>query len=113
MEHYLGKYEYVDEIRRKLAVAGLSYFDFHDPKLLSNSDYEFLDGYHGGEITYVKILQLLFKQVPELRYYLNEPYISGVTKNYQNLAMIPHEKLNHIKEVDFLGLRCQKLLARN
>lgn len=113
MEDYWGKYAYVNELRRKLEVAGLSYFDFHDPKVLSSSDCEFLDGYHGGEITYVKILQLLSKQVPELLYYLNEPYIASVTKNYQNLAMVPQEKLDYIKEVDFLGIGCHKSLTGN
>ncbi|MGH8453678.1 MAG: hypothetical protein ACRESW_03925, partial [Nevskiales bacterium] len=45
-----NSYAYIDDMRHKLTAAGLTVFNFHDPRAIGSSDCEFIDGSHGGDI---------------------------------------------------------------
>lgn len=51
-----GRYKYIDELRRVLADQyGPRFFDYFDLRGIS-PDSEFLDGFHGGEVTYMRMV---------------------------------------------------------
>ena len=47
----------LDDLHDHLQQSGYAYYDFSDPKLLDSSGCEFVDGFHGGFVTYLRILQ--------------------------------------------------------
>lgn len=55
-----GKYGYVDKIYSEISPIFTKYdyeiFDFSSVSILGSNDMETLDGFHGGEVTYLKLL---------------------------------------------------------
>ena len=82
--------------------------DFHDPRSLQTSDCEFIDGMHGGDLLYAKMLQEIARRDPRLAPYVDEAYIAKVAHDYSDLAMIPKKDITSEPETDFLKLGCRK-----
>lgn len=104
---HLQNFTLIEDLRKKLNKAGILYYDFHDPKFLSINDCEFLDGTHGGEVLYARILEWMADHEPQLKHHLRNEYVHAVGKYYRNLAMIPNE-ITSSPEIDFLGIGCGK-----
>lgn len=51
-----GRYGYVDEWRKRMRRRHPAFFDYTSVASISGQDCEFLDYYHGGEVTYMRIL---------------------------------------------------------
>jgi hypothetical protein len=49
----------VNEVRRRLATLPVLTFDFHDPAILGTDPCEFVDGIHGGEVTYLRVIDAI------------------------------------------------------
>lgn len=82
--------------------------NFFDPSILPHSsDCEFYDGFHGGDITYARILLELAKQQPSFATYLNLEVIQKTLKNKSGYAY-SGEHFKHLKELDFLQIGCKK-----
>lgn len=107
MKEYNPQFQYIDDLRQRLLNEDLKVYDFHDPAKLSSSDCEFLDGIHGGEVTYAKILRQLGQAEAKLQPFLNVEYLNWVSKMASDLAMVPSLNKNEI-EVDFLKIGCDK-----
>lgn len=107
MRDYSEHYRFLDELRSKLTDNGLEYFDFHDPHILNTSDCEFIDGIHGGDVVYARILKHISDRNSGLQEQVNMPFLERAISDYQNLAMIPQDKMK-LLETDFLKLGCNK-----
>ena len=57
MARMADKYDYIEELRLQLPGASEHYYDFLDHRSFGSSDCEFIDGKHGGEVTYLRLLQ--------------------------------------------------------
>lgn len=112
MKSYESQFKYITDLTEKLTKMGLKVHNFHDPENLKSSDCEFLDGIHGGEITYVKILRQLALAEPALLSHVNLEYLAWVESKGNNLAMIPMKGTSDI-EVDFLKIGCDKSAQHN
>ncbi len=112
MKDYHTQFQYISDLRQRLINEGVKIYDFHDPVMLSSSDCEFLDGIHGGEVTYAKILLKLGQAHEKLQPYLNLKYLSWVSVAANDLAMVPSNKRSQI-EVDFLKIGCEKSAQYN
>jgi hypothetical protein len=101
------EFRFIDDLRLKLKTADLDFADFHDGNQLG-SDCEFIDGIHGGDITFAKILLEIGKRDHAFENYVNIVYLQRMTREYENFAMIPSAFTTE-KEVDFLKIGCVKI----
>jgi hypothetical protein len=104
------KYAYIDELRLMLSELKEHYYDFYDPRSFSSGDCEFVDGEHGGEVTYLRLL-LAMSQDPSsgLSPYLKHEKIVQCIENYRGKAMVPPPFYKQpYTEGDFLELGCKK-----
>lgn len=110
MTEMADKYAYIAEVRRKLPGTIEAYYDFWDPRSFGSSDCEFLDGEHGGEITYLRIIRQIGQDPASgLGPYLNHARIANNIKQYRGKAMVPPAFYKQTyTEPDFLGLGCNK-----
>lgn len=100
------QYQYIQELKIQLQAKGIHIYDFHDPITLPTDDCEFIDGYHGGDVVYLKILKKIAEDDPSqlLVQYLMIPELD----RYQHFAFFPHPNKAVVAEVDFLQLGCKK-----
>jgi len=99
-------YEYIYVLTKRLENLGV-FFNFHDSSILKTNDCEFIDGFHGGGVTYARLLS-----------YINERHflpVSDDLNKYINLNMGNSlVRMNEIEisanfnEIDFLGIGCHK-----
>lgn len=105
------KFAYFGELRKNLADAAkryqFGYFDFHDPRPLGSSDCEFLDGIHGGEILYNRLLRQMALHNADLGRMVDMPRLEKEIKIYGGNA----SRLG-AGETDFLDLGCKKFRGR-
>ena len=104
------KYAYIDELKLKLPELCKSHYDFLDPRSFGSGDCEFIDGEHGGEIMYLRILQEIGRDPASgLSPYLNHARIAAGIEQYRGKTMVPPSFYKQpYAEPDFLGLGCKK-----
>lgn len=76
----------------------------------NNTDCEFIDGFHGGDITYAKIISVISDRDSTAKEYVDIDYLAGLIKGNSGMAGPITTKLFSINEVDFLKIGCQKEL---
>lgn len=102
-------YSYIEKFKKACLKNNISIYDFTNPKIMVDAnDCEFIDGFHGGDVLYAKILLRLLKQEPLLSDYINRSYLEDVVFRYNGLAMIPNKNICINREIDFLQLGCSK-----
>jgi hypothetical protein len=105
LNEYKKNYRYIDEFRHKITEFGG--YDYHNPSLFDSNDCEFIDGFHGGDVTYQRILLDLSKKDDIIKNIIN---IKELQKNINEFkgrsTTIDNTSIS--KEVDFLELECKK-----
>jgi hypothetical protein len=103
-------YAYIDELRAMFPELSKLSYDFFDPRSFGSSDCEFIDGIHGGEITYLRILLEISKDPASgLSPYLNLDKIVKCIDRYRGKAMVPPPFYKQpYTERDFIELGCNK-----
>lgn len=97
----------VNEVRRRLATLPALAFDFHDPHSIGTNDCEFIDGTHGGEVTYLRVLGAIAADPSShLAAAVNRPMIQLLVAENAGHATVRRE--GRAAEADFNGLGCQK-----
>ena len=105
----MGKnYQYISDIKVKFHQNNLSFYDYTDPSVIDSFDCEFMDGFHGGEVTYARILRDLSRKVAFLNDFADQALLSEYINKYEGKAFIPDEEITDNIEIDFLGLGCKK-----
>ena len=110
MDSMGDNYAYIDELRAMLPEVSKHYYDFYDPRSFGSSDCEFIDGEHGGEIMYLRMMLEISKDPASgLSPYLNLDKIVKCIDQYRGKAMVPPPFYKQpFTEVDFLELGCNK-----
>lgn len=103
-----NRYAYLKKLPLALQRSGLDVSNFTDSGELGGNDCEFVDGFHGGELTYVRILEKLAVKFPVLKNELDNDEIQGALSRWSGFAMVPNQALTDRQEVDFLGIGCNK-----
>ena len=104
-------YAYISAFRDRIKTMTVERYDFSDPGSLGSDDCEFVDGVHGGEIVYQRILAEIVRRNPQsaiaplvssadLRRSIKQS--SGRTLSAESAAKYS------LAETDFLGLGCVK-----
>lgn len=104
------KYGYLSRLFLQAKDLGID--NFFNPNLIAgSSDCEFYDGFHGGDITYARILLELSKRHPKFLQSLNLDAITSSIKLKKNHAY-SGEHFKNLKELDFLQIGCDKSADR-
>ena len=105
----MGKsYAYVRDLKRQLDKAGVVYADYTDATAIGSIDCEFVDGFHGGEITYARILKDMARGNDDLRSLLNLTFLETLITENAGRACSPESIPGSLPEIDFLELGCSK-----
>lgn len=100
----------IASLKKRLAKDHIPIYDFTEAeKHIKTSNCEFVDGFHGGDVLYAKILKYLNSKENILTAYVNEKYIDTISNQFNGFAMIPNPKITLKKETDFLDENCPKL----
>lgn len=89
---------------------GARVFDFTDPATIGSADCEFVDGFHGGEVTYMRILDAIanFGGSFLARAIDRDMVASLIESNVGHARVAELRPGNMPAEVDFLDLGCDK-----
>jgi hypothetical protein len=101
---------YVAQVRAYLAGLEVESYDFLDPALLGANDCEFVDGFHGGEVVYQRILLAIVEANPAsaLAPLLDAAALAAATAS-PGRALGPESAREYsAREADFLELGCTK-----
>jgi hypothetical protein len=101
-------YNYMKDLKNKLRLRGVKYYDLQNSLIYHSNSCEFIDGFHGGEITYQRILLEIAKQDKNLSNILKIDEIKKNIKKYTGLAQPSIQELTRSKELDFLSIGCKK-----
>lgn len=97
----------VNEVRRRLATLPALTFDFHDPASLGTDPCEFVDGIHGGEVTYLRVIDAIAADPSShLNSAVDRALIRKLIDANKGHATVARE--GRVPEADFNSLGCQK-----
>jgi hypothetical protein len=99
----------LDQMNERLAGIGHPVFNFHDPTALGSSECEFLDGFHGGRVTYLRMLRAILRSGKTgLGSYVDAAEIDRLITENAGHAMLKTDFRPGEPETDFLELGCKK-----
>jgi len=99
----------LNEMDERLAGIGTPVFNFHDPTVLDSSECEFIDGFHGGRVTYLRMLQAILRSgTTGLGGYVDAAEIDRLIAENAGHAMLKENIRPGEPETDFLELGCKK-----
>lgn len=101
-------YKYFKELHNYLDKNKIKYYDFTNPATFGSNDCESIDGFHGGDVAYARILLKIADKDETLNKYINRNYLEESIKKNKNHAVIFDANKYKFKETDFLGLGCKK-----
>jgi len=105
LERQSSDYPVRQQIRAFLRQNQIAFLDMEDPATIPASHCEFIDGFHGGDVVYTRMLPLIAQHIPSL---VREDRIQTTLANAGGKAMIPDARVTDEPEVDFLRLGCKK-----
>lgn len=97
-----------NRVRKELKVLFPFIYDYHDPSVIDSGPCEFLDSWHGGEITYLRILKDIAKTEPSLAKFLDLQNINHLIDSNKGQAEIMRSGYPIKNEIDYLKIGCLK-----
>ena len=101
-------YPHLFRDRDALLARGIEVMDFTDPRTFAATDCEFVDGFHGGEVVYARILRDMADRWSSLLAYVDMDKINAVIRDWRGHALVPDPRLTDRPEVDFMRSDCPK-----
>lgn len=108
MRERQAAYPHLFSLYTALMERGIDVMDFTDPRKFGSSDCEFVDGFHGGEVTYARILRDLVDRYHALVTYVDVERVNRVLKEWKGHATVYDERVTLLPEVDFMNMSCPK-----
>lgn len=103
-QHYPQLFQLVDNLRQR----GIEVMDFTDPRRFGSSDCEFVDGFHGGDVVYARLLRDMADRYPALLPYVQIEELDSDIRHWSGYAMVPDARVTSLPEVDFMNFQCPK-----
>lgn len=103
-----SQYPQLFTLYENLRQRGIEVMDFTDPRRFGSGDCEFVDGFHGGEVTYARILRDMADHYPALLPYVDIEALDRDIRDWRGQAMVPNQKVTALPEVDFMNFECPK-----
>ena len=101
-------YPHLFELRNALLARGIDAMDFTDPRSFASNDCEFFDGFHGGEVTYARMLRDMADRWPMLLRHVNMEKIQSTIREWRGHALVFDERVTSRPEIDFMNFNCPK-----
>jgi hypothetical protein len=99
----------LEEMNARMSGIGHPVFDFHDPTALGSSECEFIDGFHGGRVTHLRMLRaIVHSGRTNLGDYVDVGEIDRLIAENAGYALFKHDLRDGDVETDFLELGCVK-----
>lgn len=108
MREHEDAYPHLFRLRDALLARGIDVMDFTDARTFASGDCEFFDGFHGGEVTYARLLRDMADRWPALLAYVNMDKINETLRDWRGYALVPDARLTGRPEVDFMHFNCPK-----
>lgn len=110
MNNFDSKYNFIKEFKELVKNSAVENYDYHDMRKFVNDSCEFIDGFHGGDVIYQRILKDIYNQDSILKKHINIDLISSYIKKNEGkvLSIFNESKYKSTKEVDFLEIGCKK-----
>jgi hypothetical protein len=105
------QYAYMPQARAALASLPIKVYDFFESQSLQNSDCEFADGLHAGDITYQRMLLNMTDAEPSglLAATIRRTELATNIRTFAGSAVTPMPTDGYrYPETDFLGIGCRK-----
>ena len=83
-------------------------FDFHDARAIGSGPCEFIDVWHGGEVTYLRILRALANSDTQIAAAIDTDKVTALISANVGRAEIVRSGYPIQHEVDFFGIGCTK-----
>ncbi|WP_300732382.1 hypothetical protein [uncultured Helicobacter sp.] len=101
------EYQYVNELFFTLQRLKINFFNYHNSAILHNDNCEFIDGFHGGDIFYARILRNMAEKSQTLMPYVNILYLNEIIDSHAG-KVFSKDNISYFYEQDFLSLGCKK-----
>ena len=104
-------YLYLNEFISYVLSVDAPVFNYHDLSVLTEDDCECIDGFHGGDVIYKRILLDIYNSmsVPEFNAILNIEDIRSDIQQFSGKVLTVNAGDNYLlSEIDFLELDCDK-----
>lgn len=108
LDRYRDQYGYFAELRTILRDAGVDFFDFEDAPFPVSNDCEFVDGFHGGDVTNARMILTMAEKDAGIRSFVYIPSLEATIKRNQGRASIRDARVMNEEEKDFLKIGCRK-----
>lgn len=102
------RYPQLFRLREVLEARGLAVMDFTNPRRFGASDCEFVDGFHGGDVVYARILRDMADRYAALLAYVDIQKLNDDIRDWAGHAMMPDARVTTLPEVDFMQFQCDK-----
>ncbi|RRD70860.1 MULTISPECIES: hypothetical protein [unclassified Desulfovibrio] len=112
MRQHEADYPHLFHLRNALLERGINVMDFTDPRSFASGDCEFFDGFHGGEVTYVRMLRDMADRWPSLLAHVDMEKINAVIRDWRGHALVFDKRLTSLPEIDFMNFNCPKRTVR-
>ncbi|WP_165078797.1 MULTISPECIES: hypothetical protein [unclassified Desulfovibrio] len=103
-----GAWPHLFRLREALASRGIDALDCTDAAGFASGDCEFIDGFHGGEVSYARILRRMADRWPALLPYVDMEKLDAVISGWAGHVIVPDSRLTPLPETDFMRLGCPK-----
>ena len=104
-------YGYFADMRKYAARHEMEAYDFTEPESLGADDCEFVDGFHGGEVVYQRLLAAIVERNPEsvLAAYVDADALERSIGEATGHALTRESAKDYaLAETDFLKIGCKK-----
>ncbi len=102
-------YPHLFELFNALRERGIDVLDLTNPRTLGANDCEFVDGFHGGEICYLRVLRNLCDQWSQLMAYVKVEAVTRAISEWKGHVYVHDPRVTTLWEQDFNDLGCRKL----
>lgn len=102
------QYPQLFTLREALQQRGIDVVDFSNAQGFGSTDCEFVDGFHGGQVTYARMLRELTDRFQPLVGYVDVQKLDSDIMAYKGHAFVPDPRVTDLPEVDFMRFDCPK-----
>ncbi len=106
-----GRFQHWPALVDQLQKDGVPIFDYSLPTRIGEDDCEYIDGFHGGDVVYARLLADVVRRDPRLSRFVDIPTITRISDEYAGSAA--WSRRTPEREIDFLDLGCERPAARD